>query len=191
MKFNGWIVKPSELLSLKNLLDVSKPLELTKESPASMTFQESKDRVLDHDPEKPDPTKAWCPKCKVHSTEIIEHTTPCRGQTGGGSSPAGTVCRECGSWMFAGLFGRPSIAGKLRVACILTGCAWTAFILFVIYRVGGEEIPKTLKVLLFVAHLIFWPPLVIASFRCHKIHKTWLAWAKEQDYANPKSDSEN
>ena len=58
MKFKGWIVKPSELLSLKNLLDVSKPLELTKESPESMTFPESKDQVLDHDPQKPDPTKA-------------------------------------------------------------------------------------------------------------------------------------
>ena len=186
MKFKGWIVKPSELLSLKNLLDVSKPWELTKESPESMTFPESKDQVLDHDPQKPDPTKAWCPKCKVHSTEIIEYSKKSRRH-----AFAGTVCRECGSWMFAGLFGRPSIAGKLRVACILTGCAGTAFILFVIYRGVAEEIPRTLLVILFVAHLIFWPPLVIASFRCHKIHKTWLAWAKEQDYANPKSDSEN
>ena len=93
--------------------------------------------------------------------------------------------------MFAGLLGRPSIAGKLRVVCILTGCALTAFILFVIYRVGGEEIPKTLKVLLFVAHLPFWPMLLIAFLRYHKIHKTWLTWAKEQDHANPKSDSEN
>ena len=182
-----------EILSLKNLLDVSRPFEMTIngqcESPESMTFQESKEQVLDHDPQKPDPAKAWCPKCKVHSTEIIEHSENTRN--GYGLSYAGTVCRECGSWMFAGLSGRPSIAGKLRVVYILTGCAWTAFILFVIYRVGGEEIPKTLKVLLFVAHLPFWPMLLIAFFRCHKIHKTWLAWAKEQDYANPKSDSEN
>ena len=176
-----------EILSLKNLLDVSRPFVMTIngqcESPESITFQESKEQVLDHDPQKPDPAKAWCPKCKAHSTEIIE----LRFWRNNG----GTVCRECGSWMFAGLFGRPSIAGKLRVVCILTGCAGTAFILFVIYRGVAEEIPRTLLVILFVAHLIFWPPLVIASFRCHKIHKTWLAWAKEQDYANPKSDSEN
>ena len=186
-------MKLSELLSLKNLLDVSRPFVMTIngqcESPESITFQESKDQVLDHDPQKPDPAKAWCPKCKVHSTEIIEHHV--RGIAVPGQAPAGTVCRECGSWMFAGLLGRPLIADKLRVACILTGCAWTAFILFVIYRGVAEEIPRTLLVILFVAHLIFWPPLVIASFRCHKIHKTWLAWAKEQDYANPKSDSEN
>jgi hypothetical protein len=80
MKFKGYIVKTSELLSLKNLLDVSKPWEMTKEPPASMTFPESKDRVLDHDPQKPDPTKAWCPKCKVHSTEIIEHTKASNNQ---------------------------------------------------------------------------------------------------------------
>ena len=176
-----------EILSLKNLLDVSRPFVMTIngqcESPESITFQESKEQVLDHDPQKPDPAKAWCPKCKVHSTEIIEKRY--------WRNNGGTVCRECGSWMFAGLFGRPSIAGKLRVACILTGCAGTAFILFVIYRGVAEEIPRTLLVILFVAHLIFWPPLVIASFRCHKIHKTWLAWTKEQDYANPKSDSEN
>jgi hypothetical protein len=115
-----------EILSLKNLLDVSRPWEM-----------------------------------------IIN-----------GLAYAGTVCRECGPWMFAGLIGRPSIAGKLRVTCILTGCAGTAFILFVIYRVGGEETPRTLKVFLFVAHLIFWPMLLIAFFRCHKIHKAWLAWAK-------------
>ena len=152
----------------------------------SVVFCQELFEFLDHDPQKPDPTKAWCPKCKVHSTEIIEYTKKHKDGV-----HEGTVCRECGSWMFAGLLGRPSIAGKLRVVCILTGCAWTAFILFVIYRVGGEEIPRTLLVILFVAHLLFWPPLVIASFRCHKIHKTWLAWAKEQDYANPKSDSEN
>ena len=186
IKFKGWIVKPSELLSLKNLLDVSKPWVFTKESPESMAFSESKDQVLDHDPQKPDPTKAWCPKCKVHSTGIIEYSEKYKDGVHGG-----TVCRECGSWMFAGLLGRPSIAGKLRVVCILTGCALTAFILFVIYRVGGEEIPKTLKVLLFVAHLPFWPMLLIAFLRYHKIHKTWLTWAKEQDHANPKSDSEN
>jgi hypothetical protein len=173
-------MKLSELLSLKNLLDVSKPWEMTKESPESMTFPESKDQVLDHDPQKPDPTKAWCPKYKVHSTEIIEHHY--------GRNNAGTVCRECGSWMFAGLLVRPSVTSKLRVACILTGCAGTAFILFVIYLSVAEEVPKTLLVLLFVAHLIFWPMLLIAFFRCHKIHKTWLAWANEQNYANPKSD---
>jgi hypothetical protein len=33
---------------------------------------------------------------------------------------------------------------------------------------------------LFVAHLPFWPMLLIAFFRCHKIHKTWLAWAKDK-----------
>jgi hypothetical protein len=171
-----------EILSLKNLLDVSRPFVMTIngqcESPESMTFPESKDQVLDHDPQKPDPTKAWCPKCKVHSTEIIEHHVS--GKTGARLAYAGTVCRECGPWMFAGLIGRPSIAGKLRVTCILTGCAGTAFILFVIYRVGGEEIPKTLKVFLFVAHLIFWPMLLIAFFRCHKIHKIWLTWAKDK-----------
>ena len=64
-----------EILSLKNLLDVFRPLDMTIngqcESPESITFEESKDQVLDHDQQKADPTKAWCPKCKVHSTEII------------------------------------------------------------------------------------------------------------------------
>ena len=119
---------------------------MAKEPPASMTFPESKDQVFDHDPQKPDPTKAWCPKCKVHSTEIIEYSKKYKTAVHGG-----TVCRECGSWMFAGLLGRPSIAGKLRVACILTGCARTAFILFVIYRGVAEEIPRTIQT---IAHCV-------------------------------------
>jgi len=124
-----------------------------------------------HDPNVPDPTRPWCPKCEGHMP-FDSNTT--RSLNGGETTS--NYCRNCGILMST--FKDFTPLGIKIVRCfsyglIITYCVTTFFAFIENAKLGMAC--TLIGIIMGVAFYLF-------SIFSRRRKKAWLTWAKERGY---------